>query len=716
MADITAKATLVDGMSPVLKKMGANAKAFGDDAVKAFREFQKANGDASSRVVKANNAISSSIKKINKDYDDWKRKQDSLNKSLEELGDKASSASSGGVGALRSGLGSLGTMVGVGGLAKAFFDASTQVENLEVKFNTLLGGAEQAKARVKELRDFSAKTPFQLGEVANASKILQTLGGDLLATGDGLRMVGDASAISGESFENLAVHIGRAYSGLQANRPIGESMARLQELGLVTGETRNKIEELTKQAKGKDAWAILQAELNKVKGGMEQLSQTTTGQISTMKDLAKQMMVNLGDTNFLKVAIGRMNTFLQVTNETLEANQNLNELMNKEKHAQIKQTIAFLQKLSVQEELGANITQSLAIKREKGYKKVKELAEELGLSEKQIGKMVQESRLKQIALNKQITWLTDAQISKLEEMDYLSQKELDDLDKKISKTAQLAGKKKEASQIDVTKQKKVKESDLKLGFDDGFADQRRERAESWQKMLDENLAKKIEANQKEQDEESKRLERLKNQADEETKVRQQAQDNDTKIAERGARDRERIAEQEFLARYNLAFALNSSLATIATNALGRSKKNAKLRKGIAYGEAVINTALGVSKALASAPPPINFLNASAVSAQGLAQISTIATQKFATGGIVKDRSGQSQVGDKQVIRVNPGEGVFTKEQMKAMGKTEINMPITINGNADERTVSRFAEIAQDIIGAIRNGDLDLVNELNLQVS
>lgn len=130
---------------------------------------------------------------------------------------------------------------------------------------------------------------------------------------------------------------------------------------------------------------------------------------------------------------------------------------------------------------------------------------------------------------------------------------------------------------------------------------------------------------------------------------------------------------------------------------------------------MINTALGVSKALASGSPPINFINAAAVGAAGAAEVSTIASQKFGTGGIVKGNGG-SDLGDKQMIRVNAGEGVFTKEQMKAMGKTEINMPITINGNADERAVTRFSEIAQEIIGAIRNGDLDLINELNLQTA
>ena len=129
-------------------------------------------------------------------------------------------------------------------------------------------------ARMQELSKFAQTTPFQLSEVANASRVLQTLGGSALATGDSLRMVGDASAVSGESFENLAIHVGRAYSGLKSNRPIGESMSRLQELGLVTGETRSEIEKLQKQSKGKDAWAVLQTELGKTKGGMKELSGT----------------------------------------------------------------------------------------------------------------------------------------------------------------------------------------------------------------------------------------------------------------------------------------------------------------------------------------------------------------------------------------------------------------------------------------------------------
>ncbi len=173
-------------------------------------------------------------------------------------------------------------------LASFAIRAATAQEDLTLKFKPLLGSIENARARMAELNKFASTTPFQLPDVANASRVLQALTEGALATGEGLRLVGDAAASSGENFQNLAVHVGRAYSGLQANRPIGESMARLQELGLVTGNTRNAIEKLQKAGKGKEAWVVLQKELRKTEGAMKDLSGTTTGIFSTLKDNVEQ--------------------------------------------------------------------------------------------------------------------------------------------------------------------------------------------------------------------------------------------------------------------------------------------------------------------------------------------------------------------------------------------------------------------------------------------
>ncbi|MBK7377308.1 MAG: tape measure protein [Chitinophagaceae bacterium] len=64
------------------------------------------------------------------------------------------------------------------------------------------------------------------------------------------------------------------------------------------------------------------------------------------------------------------------------------------------------------------------------------------------------------------------------------------------------------------------------------------------------------------------------------------------------------------------------------------KKRAKAGKKIAIGLAIIDTALGVAKALGSAPPPYNFILAALSAAAGAVQIATIKAQPFADGGVI----------------------------------------------------------------------------------
>lgn len=64
------------------------------------------------------------------------------------------------------------------------------------------------------------------------------------------------------------------------------------------------------------------------------------------------------------------------------------------------------------------------------------------------------------------------------------------------------------------------------------------------------------------------------------------------------------------------------------------KKVGRQGQAFAIGAAIIETALGVTKALGSAPPPYNFIQAALVAAAGAVQIATIKAQKFADGGVI----------------------------------------------------------------------------------
>jgi len=217
----------------------------------------------------------------------------------------------------------LGTGALVGGLMsfiKGSSAAASSVESLTTQFKTLLGSATAAKARMEEITTFAASTPFEIEELAATSKLLEVMGGKLISTGDGLRLVGDAAAMAGQPIQEVGLHVGRLFSAITSGTSAGESVNRLQELGLITGTTKIKFEELAAAQKkgtaatltGEKALKLLQGVMSKAQGGMEALSATTEGKLSNMKDNLTQLKVAFG-TGFndgLKIALNAANTKL----------------------------------------------------------------------------------------------------------------------------------------------------------------------------------------------------------------------------------------------------------------------------------------------------------------------------------------------------------------------------------------------------------------------
>ena len=194
------------------------------------------------------------------------------------------------------------------------------IESLTMQFETLLGSAAKAKDRMEEIKRFAASTPFEVANLSETSKLLQTLGGDLLATGAGLRMVGDAAAIAGQPIQEVGLHFGRLFNAITSGTSAGESIGRLQELGLMTGKVKIQFEALAAaQKKGEkpiltqtQAMTLLQGVFSKTAGAMERLSTTTEGKLSNMKDAVDNLKVAFG-TGFndgLRVALDSTNNFL----------------------------------------------------------------------------------------------------------------------------------------------------------------------------------------------------------------------------------------------------------------------------------------------------------------------------------------------------------------------------------------------------------------------
>lgn len=173
-------------------------------------------------------------------------------------------------------------------------DFSATIEQNQVAFETLLGGAEAAQERVEGLVEFAAVTPFRFAGVVDANRQLQVLTDGALATQEGLRIVGDAAAATGRDFSQVAFWIGRVYAGLKSGEAIGEATLRLIEMGLVSGESSRELQRLAKEAHTtEETFAIIERTFEKTAGAMDKQSRTFKGLSNTLSDTMDVMSSDL---------------------------------------------------------------------------------------------------------------------------------------------------------------------------------------------------------------------------------------------------------------------------------------------------------------------------------------------------------------------------------------------------------------------------------------
>lgn len=187
------------------------------------------------------------------------------------------------------GLAALASTVGIGAILKKTIQTGLEgagsLETARLQFQTLLGSADKANARVQELFAFAAATPFETGELIQASRVLQTFGGDALASEKSLRRIADAAAAVAAPVADVAFWMGRAVSAIQGGQPFGEAAQRLQELGLLTPQVRQEMENLQKTgASSAQVIDVLNKSFDRFAGASKNLAGTLPGVISTFKD------------------------------------------------------------------------------------------------------------------------------------------------------------------------------------------------------------------------------------------------------------------------------------------------------------------------------------------------------------------------------------------------------------------------------------------------
>lgn len=179
-------------------------------------------------------------------------------------------------------------------IAKNSIEAAAQAETLRSSFTVLLGSAQKSSQRMRELLAFANSKGLRLTNVAEASRVLETLTRGALSTGKGLEMVGDVAAGTKQPFDEMAVTIGRLYDAMRSGQGGGQELARLQELGAITGQARRRIEALGSAKFGAEGWKLAQQELSRYSGMLQSQSNNWERLMERFHDSIEEAMRQFG--------------------------------------------------------------------------------------------------------------------------------------------------------------------------------------------------------------------------------------------------------------------------------------------------------------------------------------------------------------------------------------------------------------------------------------
>ena len=183
----------------------------------------------------------------------------------------------------------------VGGyVLKTGIGYNQQMDDYTANMQTLLGGVDKAEAKIKELSDMAAKTPFELPTLVDATQTLLAFGVKADDSTGILKSLGDISLGNASKLETLTRAYGKMSSTGKVTLENVQMMidAGFNPLNLIAERNHMTMESLYEAiSDGKVpfeelTWAIQKAtsEGGQYFNGMETASKTLTGRLSTLKE------------------------------------------------------------------------------------------------------------------------------------------------------------------------------------------------------------------------------------------------------------------------------------------------------------------------------------------------------------------------------------------------------------------------------------------------
>ena len=287
-----------------IKKIGITARQIVAVLTGQTKEVVDSFDKAIDEIDKASKELSeleNSAEGTDEEIDKLRKKIDELSKKLEEAGGKTKKAN-GAFGSLMDMFGkvslavnqSLMVMQKLGSFVSKPLEQAGKFQTMQMSLEVLLGSADKAKQRLKELSDFTKGTSFELPEVVEASKELQSLG---KYSQDTLKTLSTLAMGTGKSLGDIT----KAYSGLARGRK-NMAVELFRDIGITTEDfvkaTGKGIDSATGMIKASsqemiNALGQIVRDKN-FEGLIEKQAQTFEGQLGNFKDSWNQFLTELG--------------------------------------------------------------------------------------------------------------------------------------------------------------------------------------------------------------------------------------------------------------------------------------------------------------------------------------------------------------------------------------------------------------------------------------
>lgn len=200
---------------------------------------------------------------------------------------------------------------GLKSLAKEAIETSANLEQTTIAFQTLVGNIDYANALLKEIKLFSAKTPFEFGDIAKAAQVMMSFSIPAEQVMENIKMIGDISAGNKQKFEALTLAFSQVAS---TGRLMGQDLLQMINAGfnplmVISEKTGKSIAVLKKEMEEgkisfemvKEAFRTATSEGGQFYGMMEKQSQSFLGLVSTLKDNLKTLLVTISEGAFIKL-------------------------------------------------------------------------------------------------------------------------------------------------------------------------------------------------------------------------------------------------------------------------------------------------------------------------------------------------------------------------------------------------------------------------------